>query len=174
MSETGVFKVLGFMTGTSLDGIDMAVLDTDGEQHLTFGPWAEYPMPNDVRTVLRDTVKVALNWPRDTPEPEIFNEARKAITDYHFISAQAFLAEQGMRFSVFDLLGVHGQTVLHERPKNGVPGRTVQLFDGQAFADMTGVKVVSDFRSADVVAGGEGAPLAPIYHWALVTQAGLN
>ncbi|WKL56416.1 anhydro-N-acetylmuramic acid kinase [Asticcacaulis sp. ZE23SCel15] len=174
MSGTGVFKVLGFMTGTSLDGIDMAVLETDGEQRLTFGPWAERPMPDAVRAVLQDTVKAALSWPRGTPEPEIFNEARKVITDYHFTSAQAFLAEQGLGFSDFDLLGVHGQTVLHERPKAGVIGRTVQLFDGQAFADMNGVKVVSDFRAADMAAGGEGAPLAPVYHRALVAQAGLD
>lgn len=174
MSETAVFKVLGFMTGTSLDGIDMAVLDTDGEQHLTFGPWAEYPMPDDVRSMLQATVKAALNWPRGVPEPEIFNDARKVITDYHFTSAQVFLAEQGMGFSDFDLLGVHGQTVLHERPKDGMPGRTVQLFDGQAFADLTNVPVVSDFRTADVAAGGEGAPLAPVYHRALVAQAGLD
>jgi anhydro-N-acetylmuramic acid kinase len=174
MSGTGVFKVLGFMTGTSLDGIDMAVLETDGEQRLTFGPWAEYPMPDDVWSMLQATVKTALGWPRGVPEPEIFNEARKVITDYHFTSAQGFLAEQGLSFSDFDLLGVHGQTVLHERPKAGVSGRTVQLFDGQAFADMTGVQVVSDFRAADMAAGGEGAPLAPVYHRALVAQAGLD
>ncbi|MDC7674656.1 anhydro-N-acetylmuramic acid kinase [Asticcacaulis machinosus] len=174
MSELSVFKVLGFMTGTSLDGIDMAVLQTDGEQRLIFGPWAERPMPHEVRAVLQATVTAALNWPRGAPEPEIFNDARKVITDYHFTSAQAFLAEQGMSFADFDLLGVHGQTVLHERPKAGVSGRTVQLFDGQSFADMTGVRVVSDFRIADVAAGGEGAPLAPVYHRALMAQADLD
>lgn len=167
-------KVLGFMTGTSLDGIDMAVLDTDGEAQLVFGPWAERPMPKATRSLLEETIKVALKWPRDEAEPAIFETARKAIVECHFQSASEFLTHHGMGFGDFDVLGVHGQTVLHERPKNGVKGRTVQLFDGQAFADLTGVPVVYDFRQADIEAGGEAAPLMPVYHEALVKNAGLD
>ena len=169
-----MMKVLGFMTGTSLDGIDLAVLETDGEARLVFGPWAEMPMPKDTRAVLEETIKAALKWPRGEAEPAIFDMARQVIVRHHFQSASEFLARNGMSFQDFDALGVHGQTVLHERPKGGVKGRTVQLFDGQAFADMTGVPVVCDFRRADIEAGGEAAPLVPVYHQALVRSAGLG
>jgi len=167
-------KVLGFMTGTSLDGIDMAVLDTDGEAQLAFGPWAEKPMPRATRAVLEDTVKAALNWPRGAEEPAIFDEARRVIVDLHLESMHEFLGDNGLNLRDFDAIGVHGQTVLHERPKAGVPGRTVQLFDGRRFAEAAGVTVVCDFRQADIMAGGEAAPLAPVYHRALVQSAGLE
>ncbi len=167
-------KILGFMTGTSLDGIDMAVIDTDGENEIAFGPGHEAPMPADVRGVLEETTRAALAWPRGDVEPAIFAEARRVIVASHFEAADEFLKANRLNFSAFDALGAHGQTVLHERPKNGVPGRTVQLFDGQAFADATGVPVVCDFRRADIEAGGEAAPLMPVYHDALVAKAGLD
>ena len=169
-----MMKVLGFMTGTSLDGVDMAVLDTDGETKVSFGPWSEMSMPPETRKVLEATIKAALTWPRGEAEPAIFNEARRVLVDYHLESAHQFLRHNHLKFSDFDVLGVHGQTVLHERPKEGVKGRTVQLFDGQAFADATGVPVVCDFRQADIEAGGEAAPLMPVYHRALAQNAGLE
>ncbi len=173
-AQGNVMKVLGFMTGTSLDGIDMAIIDTDGESQLTFGPWAEMPMPPETRTLLEATVKAALQWPRGEAEPAIFAEARAALVDWHISASRAFLNDNGLAYSDLDTIGVHGQTVLHERPRNGVPGRTVQLFDGQAFADAVGVTVVCDFRQADIQAGGEAAPLAPVYHRALAQKAGLE
>jgi len=168
------YKVLGFMTGTSLDGVDMAVLETDGEMWLSFGPWAELPMPVVARSVLEETIKAALAWPRGGDEPAIFAEARRLLVDLHLDAMDQFLRHNHLTFNDFDVLGVHGQTVLHERPKAGVAGRTVQLFDGQAFADATGVSVVCDFRQADIQAGGEAAPLAPVYHRALVQSGGLD
>lgn len=168
-----VRKALGFMTGTSLDGIDMAVIETDGEGYLEFGPWAEMPMPADLRALLERTIEVALKWSKGDLEPPLFAEARRAIVDFHFLSASDFLVANGLQFSDMDVLGVHGQTVLHERPNNGA-GRTVQLFDASYFARLTGCTVVSDFRSADVAAGGEGAPLAPVYHRALALNSGMQ
>jgi len=162
------------MTGTSLDGIDMAVLDTDGEAELAFGPWAEKPMPKAARAVLEDTIKAALDWPRGAEEPAVFAEARRVIVDLHLQSMGEFLKDNGLNLNDFEAVGVHGQTVLHERPKAGAPGRTVQLFDGRRFAEETGVTVVCDFRQADIAAGGEAAPLAPVYHRALVQKAGLK
>ncbi len=148
-----LMKILGFMTGTSLDGIDMAVIDNDGEGLLAFGAWAEMPMPAATRQLLEATVKAALQWPRGATEPAIFAEARKALVNYHLEASDTFLHAKGLKYSDFNAIGVHGQTVLHERPKAGVPGRTVQLFDGQAFAEATGVPVVCDFRQADIEAG---------------------
>ncbi|MDV6329454.1 anhydro-N-acetylmuramic acid kinase [Asticcacaulis sp. 201] len=167
-------KTIGFMTGTSLDGIDMAVLETDGDAQITFGPWAEMPMPSATRSVLEETIRAALAWPRGETEPTIFAEARRVLVDYHLRSLREFLAHNDLNLQTFDVLGVHGQTVLHERPKGDVKGRTVQLFDGQAFADATGIPVVCDFRQADIEAGGEAAPLAPVYHRALAQNAKLE
>lgn len=165
-------RVLGFMTGTSLDAVDMAVLDTDGLSISGFGPAGERKLSEATRDLLLETTRQALAWTRGTPEPSIFDEARRAVADEHLAAAEDFLGREGLRWSDFDLVGVHGQTVLHERPKAGSPGRTVQLIDAQAVADRIRVPVVHDFRTADVAAGGEGAPLAPAYHVARAEASG--
>ncbi|PTS89168.1 MULTISPECIES: anhydro-N-acetylmuramic acid kinase [unclassified Caulobacter] len=165
--------ILGFMTGTSLDAVDMAVLETDGEDIQAFGPAGERKLREETRDLLLSATDQARAWPRGAPEPLIFSEARKAIAEEHFLAASEFLREHGLDWQAFDLLGVHGQTVLHERPQPGRIGRTVQLLDAQRLATASGRPVVYDFRTADVAAGGEGAPLAPIYHAARARASGL-
>lgn len=165
--------ILGFMTGTSLDAVDMAVLETDGEEIQAFGPAGERKLREATRDLLLKTTDIARAWPRGEPEPTIFDEARRAVADEHLQAAESFIAEHGLAWSDFDLLGVHGQTVLHERPQPGRIGRTVQLLDAQRMANSSGRPVAFDFRTADVAAGGEGAPLAPIYHAARALASGL-
>jgi anhydro-N-acetylmuramic acid kinase len=167
-------RVLGFMTGTSLDAVDMAVLETDGETISAFGPAGERKLSEPTRDLMLAATKAAFAWPRGAPEPAVFADAARAGADEHYDAAQAFLAAHGLSWPDLDLLGVHGQTVLHERPRDGRPGRTVQLIDAQRLSDRTGVPVAFDFRTADVLAGGEGAPLAPIYHLARARASGLN
>ena len=159
-------RVLGFMTGTSLDAVDMAVLETDGETIEAFGPAGERKLSDAVRKVVLAATEAARDWPRGAPEPEVFAQAAAAVAKEHFEAAQAFLAENDLSWADIDLIGMHGQTVLHERPKDGQIGRTVQLGDAAWLAEAAGVPVAFDFRSADVAAGGEGAPLAPVYHLA--------
>ena len=166
--------VLGFMTGTSLDAVDMAVLETDGEEILRFGPAGERKLSDATRNVVLEATKQALAWPRGAPEPPIFIHAAEMIAEEHHAAAEAFLLENKLSWPDIDLIGMHGQTVLHERPKDGVPGRTVQLGDGAMLARLTGRPVAFDFRTADVAAGGEGAPLAPIYHLARAKASGLK
>jgi anhydro-N-acetylmuramic acid kinase len=156
--------VLGFMTGTSLDAVDMAVLDTDGERILAFGPAGERKLSDATRDVVLAATRQALQWPRGAPEPTIFPHAAEMVAEEHFAAAEAFLQANGLSWPDFDLVGMHGQTVLHERPSSGSPGRSVQLGDAALLAKLCGRPVASDFRTADVAAGGEGAPLAPIYH----------
>ncbi len=167
-------RVLGFMTGTSLDAVDMAVLDTDGEEVQAFGPAGERKLSDPTRTIVLEATRQALAWPRGTPTPAIFAEAARAVAEEHFAAGERFLSDQGMDWSELDLIGMHGQTVLHERPQTGRIGRTVQLGDGEWLAMRTGRPVAFDFRSADVAAGGEGAPLAPIYHAARARASGLE
>jgi anhydro-N-acetylmuramic acid kinase len=167
-------RVLGFMTGTSLDAVDMAVLETDGETISAFGAAGERKLSEATRDIMLEATRQALAWPRGAPEPAIFAEAATAGAEEHFAAAQEFLAANALTWSDIDLIGMHGQTVLHERPQAGRVGRTVQLGDAALLARKSGVPVAHDFRTADVAAGGEGAPLAPIYHLARARASGLR
>ena len=166
--------VLGFMTGTSLDAVDMAILETDGETITAFGPAGERKLTEATREVMLRAAEAAKTWERGTPEPDVFAQAAAAGAREHFEAAEEFLKAGGLTWDQVELIGMHGQTVLHERPQEGRPGRTVQLGDAQWLADQTGVPVAYDFRTADVAAGGEGAPLAPIYHLARAQASGLE
>ena len=146
-------RALGMMSGTSLDGIDAAILRTDGHRVAEFGPWRSVPYGDDLRASLRR----CLGGRGDLVA------AAGALTDEHASVANELLEEEGITHPDIDIIGFHGQTVLH-RPSEG---RTVQIGDGAGLAAATGIDVVSDFRSADVAAGGQGAPLAPLYHAAL-------
>jgi len=167
-------RVLGFMTGTSLDAVDLAVLETDGEAIRALGPAGEKPLDPAVRAIIEEATQVARGWPKDAPPPAVFAKAAAAVAAEHVAAARAFLARHGLTAGDLDLIGVHGQTVLHEAPSAERPkGRTVQLIDAAAVARALGVPVAYDFRSDDVAAGGQGAPLAPIYHEALARFSGL-
>jgi anhydro-N-acetylmuramic acid kinase len=162
------------MTGTSLDAVDMAVLETDGETISAFGPAGERKLSDPVRDLMLEATEAALAWERGAPEPEVFARAARAGAEEHLAAAEGFLAANDLAWSDIELIGMHGQTVLHEPPRDGLPGRTVQLGDAQWLADQTGVPVAFDFRTADVAEGGEGAPLAPIYHVARARASGLE
>jgi anhydro-N-acetylmuramic acid kinase len=166
-------RVLGFMSGTSLDAVDMAVLDTDGEALQAFGPAGERKLTDHTRALALAATEAAKAWPRGAPEPIEFAPAAEAVAREHFAAADAFLAAHGLAWRDIDLIGFHGQTVLHERPIADGIGRTVQLGDGELLAKLAGVPVAFDFRTADVAAGGEGAPLAPIYHLARAQASGI-
>jgi len=174
VAVNGPMKILGFMTGTSLDAVDMAVLETDGHDIQAFGPAGERKLREETRDLLLVATEVARGWPRDKPAPDIFAEAAQAVADEHLHAAESFLAEHGLSWGAFDLLGVHGQTVLHERPTPERIGRTVQLLDAERLAKASGRPVAFDFRTADVAAGGQGAPLAPVYHAARARASGLS
>jgi anhydro-N-acetylmuramic acid kinase len=167
-------RILGFMTGTSLDAVDMAVLETDGLTISGFGPAGERKLSEATRDVTLRAIEAALAWPRGAVQPAVFVETARAVAEEHFAAADSFLAEQGLAWSDLDLIGMHGQTVLHERPTADRRGRTIQLGDAAWLARESGVPVAHDFRTADVAAGGEGAPLAPIYHLARARASGLE
>ncbi len=173
-SPKKTLRVLGFMTGTSLDAVDMAVIETDGHDILSFGPAGEMKLDGETRAAIEDAIEDAFDWARDEEEPDSFEDARMAVADAHLAAALGFMAVNGVKSSALDLVGVHGQTVLHEARTHELLGRTVQLIDAVSVAEGLGAPVAYDFRSADVAAGGQGAPLAPVYHAALVRKAGLS
>ncbi len=166
-------RVLGFMSGTSLDAVDMAVLDTDGERIQAFGPAGERKLSEQTRSLVLQATEAARAWPRAAPEPAAFAPVARAVAQEHFAAADGFLAAHGLGWREIELIGFHGQTVLHERPGEARLGRTVQLGDGAMLAELAGVAVAFDFRAADVAAGGQGAPLAPIYHQARAQACGI-
>lgn len=141
------------MSGTSLDGVDAAWIDTDGETVKAFGPTLTIPYDSGLRTELRRILDCAATLRPDDPG---LLHAVARLTDYH---AQAVKALGHPA----DLIGFHGQTILHQPDCR----RTWQVGDAAGLAAQTGLPVAHDFRSADVAAGGEGAPFAPVYHAAL-------
>jgi anhydro-N-acetylmuramic acid kinase len=168
-------RVLGFMSGTSLDAVDMAVLETDGEAILGFGPAGERKLDPGVRALVQHATDDARFWAWHAPEPASFAPAAKAVAEEHLRAAQGFMAEHGIEAADLDLVGFHGQTVWHEPPgRTRAEGRTVQLGDAGLLARGLGLPVAYDFRTADVAAGGQGAPLAPVYHDAIRRWSGLE
>lgn len=164
---------IGLMTGTVLDGmIDIAMIRTDGETIEEFGPWTLAPYPVDLRGLLARTVEEALQWRFAGADPALFREAETALTAAQATAVNDFLKENGFGPDEVEVVGFHGQTVLHIAPENGRRGYTRQLGDGRQMADIVGTHVVYDFRSADMEAGGHGAPLSAIYHRAMLDKIG--
>ena len=165
----------GLMTGTVLDGeIDIAFLKTDGEMIAAFGPAATVPYAEAERQVIAAAVAAAQDWNFDGPEPALFAAAERSLA---YAQAQAVIqtaATHDIALADITAIGFHGQTVLHRPPVTGRQGRTRQLGDGALMATITGRPVVFDFRSADMAAGGHGAPLCPCYHAALLQRAGAD
>lgn len=160
--------VAGFMSGTSVDAVDGAMLLTDGVQILEFGPVVERKFSGHERSVVQEAVKAARDWAFHGPEPaEVFVGAEDVLRIAH-LEALAELSS----LQRADLIGLHGQTVLHRRPQGGKIGATCQIFDIKGFGEAVRLPVWYDFRTADVAAGGEGAPLAPVYHRALLEKSG--
>jgi anhydro-N-acetylmuramic acid kinase len=160
---------IGLMTGTVLDGnIDIALLKTDGERVESFGAYTLAPYSQEIRDLLEDTLSQARKWNFEGPEPAIFHEAEEALTRAQSAAVRTFVESQGMAMADIGIVGFHGQSVLHRAPQAGHIGATRQLGDGRLMHELLGTLVAYDFRSADVRAGGQGAPLAGIYHQALL------
>ena len=161
---------IGLMSGTSNDGkIDIAAIRTDGEKILEFGPYQLFPYENkNIRNVIFDTYEEAKKWDFNGAEPEIFSKAQELITLEQSKAVKKFLEKYNFKKENIYSVGFHGQTVLHRPPNNKTKiGKTKQLGDGKMMCRFIGLPVVYDFRSNDVANGGQGAPLAPIYHLAL-------
>ncbi|MEJ0098139.1 MAG: anhydro-N-acetylmuramic acid kinase [Bauldia sp.] len=172
-----LMTVLGLMSGTSMDGVDAAVVVTDGEEVVSFGPRLFRPYTPAERETLRAAV-VEAHWLTDrAARPGALATAERIVTDVHGETVERLMRDNGYARAngsraarAIDLVGFHGQTVFHAPERR----LTVQIGDGRALAERLGIPVVFDFRAADVAAGGEGAPLVPIYHRALAQKARLG
>jgi anhydro-N-acetylmuramic acid kinase len=165
-SET--MLAIGLMSGTSLDGIDAALIETDGEGIVRPIAFRSEPYSDAARSQLQETTALALTYDKPRLSPEI-GAATEMLTRRHLILVHQLMAAAGRDVKAVDVIGFHGQTVAH-RPDRGW---TWQIGDGGMMASALGVPVVHDLRSADVAAGGQGAPLLPVYHRALLAGAQL-
>lgn len=167
-----VMNSLGLMSGTSLDGVDLAFLRSDGEALIEAGRQGFVPYTDETRAVLRAALDIAKELPTPVLKdialwPEALVVAENLVTQAHIAAVHDFR----MADDEIDIIGFHGQTIAH-RPSEGPDARmTLQIGDGEALAVALGVDVVSQFRLADMAAGGQGAPLAPLYHAALAGPA---
>jgi anhydro-N-acetylmuramic acid kinase len=162
-------KAIGLMSGTSMDGVDVALLETDGDAIHSFGPACAYPYSAAERHLLREAMVFARGLKARDTRGGVLALAESMVTSKHADCVTAFAEANGIRLSNIDVIGFHGQTVLH-RPEQQL---TVQLGDGWGLSAAAGVPVVYDFRAADVESGGQGAPLVPAFHRALALRAGL-
>jgi anhydro-N-acetylmuramic acid kinase len=151
-----IYKTIGLMSGTSLDGIDAALLETDGINFIRRLGFLTVPYSDALRAQLRACFNL---YPE---QPQHVLEAETALTLAHAAVVQTMIDSYG----AVDLIGFHGQTIAH----NPALGYTCQIGDGALLASLTKTPVVNDFRTADVVAGGQGAPLVPVYHQALAAD----
>jgi anhydro-N-acetylmuramic acid kinase len=161
-----VMRAIGLMSGTSLDGIDVAYLETDGEDVATQGPSRTFHYDEPMRSLLAAAIADACSLTSRDARPASLGKAEREITERHAAAVTEFLQEFAIERKAIDVIGFHGQTVLH-RPESGL---TVQLGLGQRLAGLTHCPVVYDLRAADIAAGGQGAPLVPVYHRALAAK----
>ncbi|QDB99027.1 anhydro-N-acetylmuramic acid kinase [Mesorhizobium sp. 8] len=156
---------IGLMSGTSMDGIDLAVLRTDGENAVERGPSFFVPYEAAFRRRIEAGLEDAKRIGKRDERPGDLATLERDLTLRHAEAVAAFRAKlrDDPRWNEPDLIGFHGQTVLH-RPHIGL---TVQLGDGPLLAEKTDLRVVYDMRANDMVHGGQGAPLVPAYHAAL-------
>jgi len=168
LGEPGEIKcVIGLMSGTSMDGIDAAMIYTDGVRIERLGPSLTMPYTPEMRAKVKECLSLAAGCASAENPPEAIKQLDDDLADWHAEAVFELLAVTGQTSDEIDLIGFHGQTLTH-RPDRGW---TWQLGDGGRLAGLTGIKVVNDFRTADVAAGGEGAPLVPLYHAALLARA---
>lgn len=160
-------RALGLMSGTSMDGIDVALIETDGENLVRRLAAGGVGYESAFRERLRGALGDALGIKERTERPGDLAAVEAELTRLHAETVLRFVGDRMLQPSAIDVIGFHGQTVLHAPEKR----LTVQIGDGPALAAATGIDVVHDLRAADCAAGGQGAPLAPVYHRALAAKA---
>lgn len=158
-----LLKAAGLMSGTSLDGVDVALIETDGERVVRFGPTGYRPYSDRERALLRDALAEGASLTERGQRPGILAKADAFVTKVHADVVQGFFRTYEVQPAEVAVVGFHGQTVLH-KPSAKL---TVQIGNGATLATKLGIPVAHDFRAADVAAGGQGAPIVPVFHSAI-------
>lgn len=157
-----ILKSIGLMSGTSMDGIDAVLMETDGKKIIKSIATESISYDDEFKLLLREAELSVRNAKKNIASLEVINRS----TELHAKVVKALLKKANLLPKDIDVIGYHGQTLYHN-PEEGI---TIQIGNGQLLADLTGIKVVNDFRSDDIKNGGQGAPLAPLYHQALALR----
>ncbi len=177
-----MMRALGLMSGTSMDGIDVALIETDGENRVERLGCSTVPYDARFRADLAAALADAAHLTDRSARPGCLARVEAELTNRHADAVLQFMQASGLQPSAVAVVGFHGQTVLHKvemvKPFgvaqliSGEVARalTVQIGDGPRLAARIGIDVVYDLRAADAAAGGQGAPLAPVYHRALAAK----
>lgn len=147
---------IGLMSGTSLDGVDVALIDSDGRTVRHLGPAQTFPYADGLREALRSVLGGV----------GAVSDVERDMTLFHARAVEAFMDIHGIGREHVDVVGFHGHTILHAPERR----RTWQIGDGDLLAKTLNLAVVNDFRGRDVAEGGQGAPLVPVYHAALARE----
>lgn len=147
---------IGLMSGTSLDGVDASLIETDGEDQIEYIQDLHIPYPASFQAELKTLLQRQAEW----------FETERILTDYHVEATQKLLQRAGISAKDVRVLGFHGQTIFHS-PERGI---TWQIGNPHSLAVKTGIDVVSDFRRRDIALGGQGAPLIPVFHRCLTRR----
>ncbi len=151
---------LGLMSGTSIDGIDVALIKTDGDKSITLGPTLCVSYVSEFQEKLQSILGI-------TEKTEAVEIIEKQLTTLHAEAIEMLLKKFHIQKKDIDVVGFHGHTILHQSPKKYPKGRTWQIGNCQLLADLTELTVVGNLRENDVAHGGEGAPLVPVFQQAL-------
>jgi len=152
MEENKVYTAIGLMSGTSVDGIDAALIRTDGQDHIERLDFRSFPYPKETR----EAVRACFGQKKRSQDVEV---AERLITQAHIDAVSAF-------GHYADVIGFHGQTITHD-PDDSF---TWQIGDAERLASQTGMNVVADMRLKDMEEGGQGAPMLPLYHAAMASD----
>jgi anhydro-N-acetylmuramic acid kinase len=150
-----IYRVIGLMSGTSADGVDAAYIETDGHGYVEAGGSLTLPYPPEFRRALLGV----MGKPDDPALPGI----EMQLTDFHARTVDILLRQINKTTADIDIVAFHGQTIFHDPAQR----KTLQIGDGTRLAAATKIDVINDYRTADVAAGGQGAPLVPLYHAAI-------
>jgi anhydro-N-acetylmuramic acid kinase len=157
-----IYRAIGLMSGTSMDGIDLSLIESDGEKIIRHVGFDYLPYQESFKQKLRKVIY-------DRPDLIEIKNLENEMTIMHAVMVNDFLAKNQIKSSEIDLISFHGHTILH-KPELGI---TWQLGNSQLLACKTKIGVIGNLRVKDVVLGGQGAPLVPIYHFHLFPESGV-
>ena len=165
MLNSKIFTALGLMSGTSADGVDIAILKTDGKARIKLGVSDYYPFSKSFSTKIKGIFKKKVNIKKLRKQKRII-ELENEFTHLNLIAINKFLKKNQINKKKIDVIGFHGQTISHN-PSNGY---SWQIGNFQELANLLNIKVVGNFRENDIKNGGQGAPLTPIFHYYLTKK----
>ncbi len=165
-SKSKYSLAIGLMSGTSLDGIDAALIKCEGGKICSFGEAVFLPYHDDDKIIFKSALKEAALLKKICQNNSVINDAEVRITALHIKAVLILLAKNNLQAEDIKVVGFHGQTVLHMPDK----ALTWQIGLGELLAKTVKIPVINDFRTFDVLNGGQGAPLVPIYHLVLINS----